>query len=76
MSHRKFILILLLLLILLLTLTACQAAAGDPYDAGQTFRQTFDRFIEDASQFLAGFCGLPQAALLGAAGIILSRRFR
>lgn len=75
MSHRKSMLTLLLLLILLLTLTACQPAAGDPYGAGQTFRQTFDRLMEDAGQFLAGFCGLPQTALLlGVGGVLIKRR--
>lgn len=76
MSYHKTLLILLLLIVLL-ALTACQNTADNPYGAGQSFRQTFDRFVDDASQFLAGFCGLPQAALLaGLAGIMLSKRIR
>ncbi len=60
----------------LLALAACQSPVDDPYGAGQQFRQLMEVLLEDASQFLAGFCGTTPAALLAgvAAMLYLGRR--
>jgi hypothetical protein len=59
-----------------LALAACQSPVDDPYGAGQQFRQLMEVLLEDASQFLAGFCGTTPAALLAglAAMFYLGRR--
>ncbi len=63
------------LLIALLLLVACQSPLDDPYSAGQQFRQIVEVLLEDASQFMAGFCGTEQAVLLaGAAALLVMRR--
>ena len=58
-----------------LLLAACQSPVDDPYGAGQQFRQIVEVLLEDASQFLAGFCGVEPAALLvGAAALLIVRK--
>ena len=47
-----------------LLLAACQHPIDDPYSAGQQFRQLVDALVRDASEFMAGFCGLTPAAIL------------
>jgi hypothetical protein len=59
----------------LLTLAACQSPVDDPYGAGQQFRQLVEVLLEDASQFLAGFCGAePVVLLAGVAAVFVLRR--
>jgi hypothetical protein len=60
----------------LLALAACQSPVDDPYGAGQQFRQLMEVLLEDASQFLAGFCGTTPVALLAglAATLYFGRR--
>jgi len=58
-------------------LAGCQLPIDDPYGAGQQFRELVDALLQDASEFLAGFCGLsPAIALAGgvAAARLLGRR--
>ncbi len=63
--------LVLALLAATLLLAACQSPVDDPYSAGQQFREIVDVFVQDASEFLAGFCGAPQAATLaGLAGVL------
>lgn len=66
----------LALLAAMLLLAACQLPIDDPYGAGQQFRELVDALLQDASEFLAGFCGLsPAIALAGvAAARFLGRR--
>ncbi|HSN75010.1 MAG TPA: hypothetical protein VL334_07950 [Anaerolineae bacterium] len=68
--------LVLALLATTLALAACQSPIDNPYGAGQQFRQQMDVLLEDASQFLAGFCGTTPAALLAglAAMLYLGRR--
>jgi hypothetical protein len=65
-----------ILLTAALLLAACQSPVDDPYGAGQQFRQQMEVLLEDASQFLAGFCGTTPAVLLAglAAMLYLGRR--
>jgi hypothetical protein len=64
-----------ILLAAALLLAACQSLVDDPYGAGQQFRQLVETLMEDASQFLAGFCGAEPAVLLaGVAAVFLLRR--
>ena len=58
----------LALLAATLLLAACQSPIDDPYGAGQQFRQLVEVLLEDASQFVAGFCGLSPAAAAGQPG--------
>lgn len=51
-------------------ISACQQTGADPFDAGQLFRQQVDLFLEDAGQFIAGFCS--SAALPGALLAVLA----
>lgn len=63
------------LLLALLALAACQSPIDDPYGAGQQFRQIVEVLLENATQFLAGFCGAEPAALLGGlAAVFLLRK--
>ena len=58
-------------------LAGCQLPIDDPYGAGQQFRELVDALLQDASEFLAGFCGLsPAIALAGGvtAARLLGRR--
>jgi hypothetical protein len=66
----------LALLATTLVLTACQSPLDDPYSAGQQFRQLTEVLLEDASQFLAGFCGAEPAVLLTGLAVVfyLGRR--
>ncbi len=67
--------LVLALLAATLLVAACQSPVDDPYGAGQQFRQLMETLLEDASQFLAGFCGAEPAVLLaGAAAVFLLRR--
>ena len=52
-------------------LAACQSPIDDPYGAGQQFRQLVEVLVEDASQFLAGFCGAEPAVLLAGVAAML-----
>ncbi|HNS04109.1 MAG TPA: hypothetical protein PKM78_17195 [Anaerolineae bacterium] len=62
-------------ILVLLLLAACQSPIDDPYGAGQQAREIVDILIQDASEFMAGFCGAPQAAVLAAlAALLLGRR--
>jgi hypothetical protein len=64
-----------ILLAAALLLAACQSPVDDPYSAGQQFRQLVEVLVEDASQFLAGFCGAEQALLLaGVAAVFILRK--
>ena len=64
-----------ILLTAALLLAACQSPVDDPYGAGQQFRQLVEVLVEDASQFLAGFCGAEPAVLLaGVATVLVLRR--
>ncbi len=54
-----------------LLLAACQSPVNDPYGAGQQFREIIDVFMQDASEFMAGFCGAPQAAALAGLAAVL-----
>lgn len=54
-----------------LLLAACQSPVDDPYGAGQQFREIIDVFMQDASEFMAGFCGAPQAAALAGLAAVL-----
>lgn len=69
-AHRRGWLIVLLLAATLL-LAACQSPVDDPYGAGQQFREMVDVFVQDASEFMAGFCGTPQAAMLAGLAAVL-----
>lgn len=60
-----------ILLAAALLLAACQSPVDDPYSAGQQFREIVDVFVQDASEFLAGFCGAPQAAALAGLATVL-----
>lgn len=62
---------LALVVLAVLLLAACQSPVDDPYSAGQQFREIVDVFIQDASEFLAGFCGTPQAAALAGVAAML-----
>lgn len=57
------------LLAIALVLSACQQTGADPFDAGQLFRQQVDLFLEDAGQFIAGFCS--SAALPGVLAVLV-----
>ncbi len=58
-----------------LLLAACQLPIDDPYGAGQQFRELVDALVHDISEFMAGFCGAPQAAVLAAlAAALLGKR--
>lgn len=72
-THGWFLSVLLAATLLL---AACQLPIDDPYGAGQEFRELVDALLQDASEFLAGFCGLsPAIALAGvAAARFLGRR--
>lgn len=72
--RRSYLIVVLLAATLLLA--ACQSPVDDPYSAGQQFRLIVERLVEDASEFVAGFCGLsPAIALAGvAAARFLGRR--
>jgi hypothetical protein len=59
------------LVLTLLALAACQSPIDDPYGAGQQFRQLVEVLLEDASQFLAGFCGTTPAAVLAGLAALL-----
>lgn len=62
-------------ILVLLLLAACQSPIDDPYGAGQQVREIVDILIQDASEFMAGFCGAPQAAVLAVlAALLLGRR--
>lgn len=65
---------LLVLLAATLLLAGCQLPIDDPYGAGQQFRELVDRLMEDASEFVAGFCGLTPAVTI--AGVATLRRLR
>lgn len=54
-----------------LALAACASPIDDPYGAGQQFRQLTEVLLEDASQFLAGFCGAEPAVLLTGLAVAL-----
>lgn len=64
-------LVLALFVATLLLLAACQSPVDDPYGAGQHFREIVDVLVQDASEFLAGFCGVPQAAALAGLAAVL-----
>lgn len=68
--------LLLALLAATLTLAACQSPIDDPYGAGQQFRELVDVLFQDASEFVAGFCGLSPATALAvlATAILLGKR--
>lgn len=67
--------LIVILLAAVLLLAACQSPVDDPYSAGQQFRLIVERLVEDASQFLAGFCGAEPAVLLaGVATVLVLRR--
>lgn len=57
--------------LIVLLLAGCQSPIDDPYGAGQQFRQIIDVFMQDASEFMAGFCGAPQAAALAGLAAVL-----
>jgi hypothetical protein len=63
--------LLVILMVTLLLLAGCQSPVDDPYSAGQQFREIVDVFVQDASEFLAGFCGAPQAAALAGLAAVL-----
>ena len=44
------------LLVVAIVASACDQAGGDPFEAGQLFRQQVDLALEDAGRFIAGFC--------------------
>ncbi len=72
-ARRSSLIVALLAATLLLA--ACQSPVDDPYSAGQQFRVIVESLLEDASQFMAGFCGAEPAVLLvGAAAVIILRR--
>jgi hypothetical protein len=58
-------------MLVVLLLAACQSPIDDPYGAGQQFREVIDVFVQDASEFMAGFCGAPQAAALAGLTAVL-----
>lgn len=59
-----------------LLLAGCQLPIDDPYGAGQQFRELVDALFQDASEFVAGFCGLSPATALAvlATAILLGKR--
>lgn len=64
----------LALLAVALALAGCQSPIDDPYGAGQQLRELVDVLMQDASEFLAGFCGLsPATALAGLAAALYFR---
>jgi len=69
-------LILVVLLLATLALASCDAPFGDPYAMGQWVRQQLEQLVEDFNEFLAGFCGAPAVAGLGALVLIWRTRAR
>lgn len=67
--RRAWVIITVLAVILLLA--ACQSPIDDPYSVGQQARAIVDVLLADASEFMAGFCGEPQAAALALLAILL-----
>ena len=66
-GYRRMAFVLVALVLLALLATACQSPSGDPYTAGQQFRQMVDEFTQQADQFAKGFCGASPLPLILAA---------
>jgi hypothetical protein len=56
LDARKIGFSFLVVLVLAVMVAACQTPGGDPYQAGQAFRDQVDRFLQESGEFVAGFC--------------------
>lgn len=72
-THGWFLLVLLAATLLL---AGCQLPIDDPYGAGQQFRELVDALFQDASEFVAGFCGLSPAMTLASLAVVAAWRRR
>ena len=76
LTYRKIAFTFVLIVVVALLLTACQNPGEDPFQAGQQFRDQVDQFLQEAGEFVAGFCGASALPLFatGLAAFVLGKR--
>ena len=76
LTYRKIAFTIVVIVLVALLLTACQNPGEDPFQAGQVFREKVDQFLQEAGEFVAGFCSASALPLFatGLAAFVLGRR--
>ena len=76
LTYRTFAFIIVVLMLVTLLVTACQNPGENPFQAGQQFREQVDLFLQEAGEFVAGFCSASSLPLLatGLAAYLLSKK--
>ena len=76
LTYRKIAFTFVLIVVVALLLTACQNPGEDPFQAGQQFRDKVDQFLQEAGEFVAGFCSTSALPLFatGLAAFVLGKR--
>lgn len=67
---RRAVVMTASLLLAAILVSACQQTGGDPFQAGQVFRDQVDIVLADTGRFIAGFCS--SAALPGLAAVVVT----
>ncbi len=76
LTYRKIAFTIVVIVLVALLLTACQNPGEDPFQAGQQFRDKVDQFLQEAGEFVAGFCSASALPLFatGLAAFVLGKR--
>ncbi len=76
LTYRNIAFTIVIIVLVALLLAACQNPGEDPFQAGQQFRDTVDQFLQEAGEFVAGFCSASALPLFatGLAAFVLGKR--
>ena len=76
LTYRTIASILVVFVLAALLMTACQNPGQDPFQAGALFREQVDQFLQEAGEFVAGFCSASLLPLFatGLAAYVLGKR--
>ena len=76
LTYRNVAFTIMVIVVVALLLTACQNPGEDPFQAGQQFRDEVDQFLQEAGEFVAGFCSASALPLFatGLAAFAIGKR--
>ena len=76
LTYRKIAFTVVVIVLVALLLTACQNPGEDPFQSGQQFRDQVDQFLQEAGEFVAGFCSASALPLFatGLTAFVLGKR--